>query len=114
MFRIGENTFYDQTNKIPMKVPEFKRSGIRLIAEFRGIPNGFPNQVQQQVLQMRFDNYNLANAPELVSLQAAKKFPCYVTCICWIQLFYQTRDICPLRPTGCQHAEREVQGADLE
>jgi hypothetical protein len=26
-----------------MKNPEFKRSGIRLIAEFRGIPNGFPN-----------------------------------------------------------------------
>ncbi len=27
-----------------MKIPEFKRSGIRLIAEFRGILNGFPNQ----------------------------------------------------------------------
>ncbi len=27
-----------------MKIPEFKRSGIRLIAEFRRIPNGFPNQ----------------------------------------------------------------------
>ncbi len=27
-----------------MKIPEFKRSGIRLIAEFRGIPNRFPNQ----------------------------------------------------------------------
>jgi hypothetical protein len=44
MFRIGGNTFYDRKNKIPMKIPEFKRSGIGLIAEFRGIPNGFPNQ----------------------------------------------------------------------
>jgi hypothetical protein len=32
--------FYDQKNKIPMKIPEFKR----LIAEFRRIPNGFSNQ----------------------------------------------------------------------
>jgi hypothetical protein len=44
MFRIGGNTFYDQNNKFPMKIPEFKRSGIGIIAEFRGIPNGFPNQ----------------------------------------------------------------------
>jgi hypothetical protein len=29
--------------KIPMKILEFKRPGIGLIAEFRGIPNGFPN-----------------------------------------------------------------------
>jgi hypothetical protein len=27
-----------------MKILEFKRSGIGLIAELRGIPNGFPNQ----------------------------------------------------------------------
>ncbi len=45
MFRIGGNTFYDRKNKIPMKILEFKRSGIGLIAEFRRIPNGFPNQV---------------------------------------------------------------------
>jgi hypothetical protein len=43
VFRIGGNTLYDQKNKIPMKIPEFKRSGIRLIAEFHGIPKGFPN-----------------------------------------------------------------------
>jgi hypothetical protein len=45
VFRIGGNTFYDRKNKNPMKIPEFKRSGIGLIAEFRGIPNVFPNQV---------------------------------------------------------------------
>jgi hypothetical protein len=45
VFRIGRNTFYDRKNKIPMKIPEFKRSGIGLIAELRGIPNGFPNLV---------------------------------------------------------------------
>jgi hypothetical protein len=48
VFRIGGNTFYDRKNKIPMKIPEFKRSGIGLIAEFRGILNGFPNQAQEQ------------------------------------------------------------------
>ncbi len=45
MFRIDGNTYYDQKNKIPMKIPEFKRSRIRLIVEFCRIPNGFPNQV---------------------------------------------------------------------
>jgi hypothetical protein len=45
VFRIGGNTFYDQKNIILMKIPGFKRSGIRLIAEFRRIPNRSPNQV---------------------------------------------------------------------
>jgi hypothetical protein len=40
---LAGNTFYDRKNKIPMKILEFKRSGIGLIAEFRGIPDGFPN-----------------------------------------------------------------------
>ncbi len=30
-----------------MKIPEFKRSGIGIIAEFRGIPNGYRNQVRE-------------------------------------------------------------------
>ncbi len=46
MFRIGGNTFYDRKNKIPMKILESKRSEIGKIAEFRGIPNGFPNLVE--------------------------------------------------------------------
>jgi hypothetical protein len=44
VFRIGGNTFYDQKNKILMKIPEFKRSGIGLTAEFCRIPKGLPNQ----------------------------------------------------------------------
>jgi hypothetical protein len=36
--------FYDRINKIPMKIPEFKRSGVGIFAESRRIPNGFPNQ----------------------------------------------------------------------
>jgi hypothetical protein len=44
VFRIGGNTFYDRKNKIPMKILEFKRSGIGLFAKFHGILNGFPNQ----------------------------------------------------------------------
>ncbi len=43
VFRIGGNAFYDRKNKIPMKIPKFKRSRIGLIAEFCRIPNGFPN-----------------------------------------------------------------------
>ncbi len=42
VFGIGGNTFYNWKNKIPMKIQEFKRSGIGLIAEFCGIPNDFP------------------------------------------------------------------------
>jgi hypothetical protein len=49
MSRIGGNTFYDRKNKIPRKIPEFKRSGIGLIAEFRRILNGFPNQVAEVI-----------------------------------------------------------------
>ena len=45
MFRIGGNTFYGQKNKIPLKIPEFKRSVIGIITEFCGIPSGFLNQV---------------------------------------------------------------------
>jgi hypothetical protein len=44
MFRIGGNTIYDRKNKIPMKIPEFKRSGIGIIAEFCRIPSGFPTK----------------------------------------------------------------------
>jgi hypothetical protein len=44
MFQIGGNTFYDRKIKIPVKIPEFKRSGIGITAEFRGIPSGFSNQ----------------------------------------------------------------------
>jgi hypothetical protein len=49
MFQIGRNTFYNQKNKILMKIPEFKRSGIGIIAEFRGILSRFPNQVPMAV-----------------------------------------------------------------
>ncbi len=44
MLQIGGNTFYELNNKIPMKILEFKRSGIGIITEFRGISSGFPNQ----------------------------------------------------------------------
>jgi hypothetical protein len=44
VFRIGGNTFYVRKNKIPMKIPEFKRSRIGIIAECRGVPSRFPNQ----------------------------------------------------------------------
>ncbi len=49
---MGGNTFYDWKNKIPMKNPEFKRSGIGLIAGFRGIPKKIPNQAGESKRQM--------------------------------------------------------------
>jgi hypothetical protein len=50
VLQIGGNTFYNQKNKIPMKIPEFKRSRIGIIAKFREIPCRFPNQRQYQLL----------------------------------------------------------------
>jgi hypothetical protein len=50
MFQIGGNTFCNQKNKILMKILEFKRSGIRIIAEFRWILNEFPNQASEFLL----------------------------------------------------------------
>jgi hypothetical protein len=44
VLQIGRNKFYNHSNKILMKILEFKRSGIGIIAEFRGIPSKFPNQ----------------------------------------------------------------------
>ncbi len=48
VFQIGGNTFYDRKNKILMVIPEFKRSGAGMIAEFHRIPSGFPNQDHQR------------------------------------------------------------------
>jgi hypothetical protein len=47
VLQIGRNKFYDWKNEILMKIPEFKRSIIRIIAGFRGIPSRFPNQERQ-------------------------------------------------------------------
>jgi hypothetical protein len=44
VFQIGRSMFYDRKNKIRIKIPAKKRSGIEIIAEFCGIPSGFPNQ----------------------------------------------------------------------
>jgi hypothetical protein len=63
---------------------------------------------------MYLDDYNLCNAPELIALRAEKKFPSFSTCISWIRIFNETRDICPKHATGNHHAVREVRGHDLE
>jgi hypothetical protein len=46
VLQIGRNKFYNQKNKI-LKIPEFKRSRIRIIAESCGILSRFLNQVSQ-------------------------------------------------------------------
>ena len=75
---------------------------------------GYSDDLRRQLLQMHFNNYDLREAPKLVALRAERKFPSYSTCIRWIQIFNQTSDICPLRRTRNNHAEREVQGLALE
>jgi hypothetical protein len=42
VFQIGGNMFYDRKNKIPIKIPAAKRSGIGILAEFHEIPSRFP------------------------------------------------------------------------
>jgi hypothetical protein len=49
MLQIGRKKIYNQKNEILMKIPEIKRSGIGIFAEFCRIPNGFPNQAQQEI-----------------------------------------------------------------
>jgi hypothetical protein len=44
VFQIGRNKFYDWKNEIPIKIPELKRSGIRIIVDFCRTPTRFPNQ----------------------------------------------------------------------
>jgi hypothetical protein len=57
-----------------MKVPEFKRSGIGLIVEFCGIPNGFPNLgaqgLMQRLLPMTHSQWAYRNA--MVPLEVKK------------------------------------------
>ncbi len=45
-------------NWILMKILEFKRSGIRKIAEFRGIPSGFPNQAKNSSKKTKLGSYS--------------------------------------------------------
>jgi hypothetical protein len=66
MFRIGRNIFYDWKNKIPMKIPEFKRSEIGVISEFRRTPSGFPNQTYL----LKYNNYINLSA---ILMSAGKK-----------------------------------------
>jgi hypothetical protein len=46
MFGSGRNMFYNRKNEFLIKIPAGKRSGIRIITEFCGIPSGSPNQDQ--------------------------------------------------------------------
>jgi hypothetical protein len=49
-FELAGTHFTIGKNKIPMKIPKFKMSGIGLIAEFSRILSGFPNQGSKQSL----------------------------------------------------------------
>ncbi len=82
VFRIGGNTFYDQKNKIPMKILESKRSKIGKIAEFRGIPNRFPNldsveeMQDHDIQQPTFFKWLLERPQQLRKCQSARDKEC--------------------------------------
>jgi hypothetical protein len=48
VLRIGRNKFYDRKNEILMKILEFKRSGIGIMAEFCGIQADFPTKLNKK------------------------------------------------------------------
>jgi hypothetical protein len=52
VFRIGGNTFYDQKNKIPMKIPEFKRSRIGLSRNSAEFQTNFPTKFCKSILPL--------------------------------------------------------------
>jgi hypothetical protein len=76
VLRIGGNTFYDWKNRILMKIPEFKRSGIGIIAEFCGIPSGFPNQDHGRGGPVQdLSNFQMALIPFLSDLTCSTHSP---------------------------------------
>ena len=92
--------------KNPMKIPEFKRSGIGLIAEFRGIPNGFPNlgglvhQKGGRSLPLREKGVpakcTIPKCPDWVFLPSSEVAPCPLSpwkcansSFCYVFLYFQ-------------------------
>jgi hypothetical protein len=56
VLQIGGNKFYGQKNEIPMKIREFKRSGIGIIMEFRRVPSRLPNQALKYINIQSFNS----------------------------------------------------------
>ena len=75
--------------------------------------NPYDDHIRQQVLEMHLQGLDL-DTPDLNALRAEWKFPALVTCNRWIDIFYETGDICPKRATGNAYSQREILGDVLE
>jgi hypothetical protein len=73
VFRIVGNTFYDRKNKIPMKIPESKRSETGIIAEFHGILNGFSNLAARGYLLVKYSTPPTENLLKTIALIAVRR-----------------------------------------
>ena len=65
------------------------------------------------VLEMHLSGEDL-EAPWVERLRDQWKFPALITCQRWIDIFYETGDICPKRATGNKYSKREILGPVLE
>ena len=65
------------------------------------------------VIEMHLRGQDL-EAPNLEELRWEWKFTALITCRRWIDIYYETGDICPKRATGNKHSTREILGEVLE
>ena len=52
-------------------------------------------------------------APNFEELRWEWKLPALITCRWWIDIYYETGDICPNHATGNKHSTREILGETL-
>ena len=65
------------------------------------------------VLEMHLKGQDL-DTPDLNELRAEWKFPALITCNRWIDIFYETGEICPKHATGNKYSGGEILGEVLE
>jgi hypothetical protein len=75
--------------------------------------NAYDDPTRQMVLEMHLKGQDL-DTPDIEELRREWKFPARITCNRWIDLFYETGDICPKRATGNRYSQREILGDVLE
>ena len=75
--------------------------------------NPYSDDIRQQVIEKHLLGQDM-EAPDLEELRLNWKFPALITCQRWINIYYETGDICPKRATGNRYSHREILGPVLE
>jgi hypothetical protein len=76
--------------------------------------NPYGDDMREQVIEMWLDGgMEALNAPHLLPLRHAKKFPSLPKCKRWIEQYQEEGNVRPKRATGNHIAEREIEGIDL-